>query len=248
MADSFFSRLQRIGRKEPQPGGADPAKPDRPTVFVKELSPRSRRHLMRHFLALEDKDRLLRFGSKLSDEMVARYVENIDFARDTVFGVYDRRLRLLGVGHLAFAPREKSRVAGATIKPVVAEFGVSVSAAARGLGVGTKLFMRASMRCRNADVDTLYMHCLSSNKVMMHIAKKAGMEIHRDYGEADAYLKIKPANSATIFQEAMQEQVAMLDYIVKANFKALLKWGSRVTGIGAKPKDGGSPPNPPPQG
>ena len=125
---------------------------------------------------------------------------------------------------------------------MVAEFGVSVTAAARGLGVGTRLFMRASMHCRNADVDTLYMHCLSSNKVMMHIAKKAGMEIHRDYGEADAYLKIKPANSATVFQEALEEQVAMLDYIVKANFKALLKWGARVTGIGAKKKDDGTPP------
>jgi hypothetical protein len=108
--------------------------------------------------------------------------------------------------------------------------------------VGTRLFMRASMHCRNADVDTLYMHCLSSNKVMMHIAKKAGMEIHRDYGEADAYLKIKPANSATVFQEALEEQVAMLDYIVKANFKALLKWGARVTGIGARRRTTAPPP------
>ncbi|EJN08964.1 GNAT family N-acetyltransferase [Herbaspirillum sp. YR522] len=235
---SFLARFRRRGGAAPPP-----AQPERPLVFVKELSARSRRHLMRHFLALGEADRLLRFGSKLSDELVVRYAEQIDFERDTVFGVYDRRLRLLGVGHLAFAPRESSRISGATIKPVVAEFGVSVSAAARGMGVGTRLFLRASMRCRNADVDTLYMHCLSSNKVMMHIAKKAGMEIHRDYGEADAYLKIKPANSATLFQEAMQEQVAMLDYIVKANFKALLKWGARVTGLGQrrKPDDPAGP-------
>jgi hypothetical protein len=73
--------------------------------------------------------------------------------------------------------------------------------------VGTRLFMRASMHCRNADVDTLYMHCLSSNKVMMHIAKKAGMEIHRDYGEADAYLKIKPANSATVFRKRWKSKL-----------------------------------------
>ncbi|MCA1324263.1 GNAT family N-acetyltransferase [Herbaspirillum sp. alder98] len=236
----LFSWLKRPGSGTPPP-----AQPERPLVFVKELSSRSRRHLMRHFLALGESDRLLRFGSKLSDDLVVRYAEQIDFERDTVFGVYDRRLRLLGVGHLAFAPRESSRISGATIKPVVAEFGVSVSSAARGMGVGTRLFLRASMRCRNADVDTLYMHCLSSNKVMMHIAKKAGMEIHRDYGEADAYLKIKPANSATVFQEAMQEQVAMLDYIVKANFKALLKWGARVTGLGnrRKPDDHGGPRN-----
>jgi GNAT superfamily N-acetyltransferase len=207
----------------------------KPMILVKELSPRARRHLLRHFLALEEKDRLLRFGSKLSDELVSRYVDNLDFSRDTIFGVYDRKLRLLGVGHLAFAPREASRVSGATIKARVAEFGVSVSAAARGMGVGTKLFERGAMRCRNVDVDTLYMHCLSSNKVMMHIATKAGMEIHRDYGEADAYLKLKPANSVTVFQEAVEEQVAMLDYIVKANVRACFKWVGKVTGIG-KPK------------
>jgi RimJ/RimL family protein N-acetyltransferase len=242
MSHPLSRLLQRLRGQRSDLPPAQQEKQDKPNVFVKELSPRARRHLLRHFLALEEKDRLLRFGSKLSDEMVTRYVEGINFERDTVFGVYDRRLRLLGVGHLAFAPKESTRISGATIKPVVAEFGVSVTAAARGLGVGTRLFMRASMHCRNADVDTLYMHCLSSNKVMMHIAKKAGMEIHRDYGEADAYLKIKPANSATVFQEALEEQVAMLDYIVKANFKALLKWGARVTGIGAGKKDDGTPP------
>ncbi len=208
---------------------------EKPMILVKELSPRARRHLLRHFLALEEKDRLLRFGSKLSDELVTRYVENIDFSRDTIFGVYDRKMRLLGAGHLAFAPREASPVSGATLKARVAEFGVSVSSAARGMGVGTKLFVRAAIRCRNADVDTLYMHCLSSNKVMMHIAKKAGMEIHRDYGEADAYLKLQPASPVTLFQEAMEEQAAMLDYIIKANMRALFKWISRVFGLG-KPK------------
>jgi GNAT superfamily N-acetyltransferase len=224
----ILTRLERFKHSVADASG-------KPLILVKELSPRARRHLLRHFLALEEKDRLLRFGSKLSDELVTRYVEQLNFSRDTIFGVYDRKLRLLGVGHLAFAPREASRVSGATIKARVAEFGVSVAAAARGMGVGTKLFERGAMRCRNADVDTLYMHCLSSNKVMMHIATKAGMEIHRDYGEADAYLKLKPANSVTVFQEAMEEQVAMLDYIVKANMRALFKWVGKVTGIG-RPK------------
>jgi GNAT superfamily N-acetyltransferase len=224
----ILTRLERFKHSVADASG-------KPLILVKELSPRARRHLLRHFLALEEKDRLLRFGSKLSDELVTRYVEQLNFSRDTIFGVYDRKLRLLGVGHLAFAPREASRVSGATIKARVAEFGVSVAAAARGMGVGTKLFERGAMRCRNADVDTLYMHCLSSNKVMMHIATKAGMEIHRDYGEADAYLKLKPANSVTVFQEAMEEQVAMLDYIVKANLRALFKWVGKVTGIG-RPK------------
>ncbi|WP_211442298.1 GNAT family N-acetyltransferase [Collimonas humicola] len=212
--------------------GSGQAKAARPIVFVKELSRRARKRLLRHFLALSSGDRLLRFGSVLSDDLVSRYVENIDFSRDTVFGVYDRKLRLLGVGHLAFAPREAlPSVSASTTKERVAEFGVSVAASARGMGVGSRLFERAAIRCRNVDIDTLYMHCLSSNKVMMHIAKKAGMAIHRDYGEADAYLKLPPANPASVLQEAVQEQAAMLDYTFKANLRAALKWLSNLPGI-----------------
>ncbi|AMO97481.1 acetyltransferase family protein [Collimonas fungivorans] len=212
--------------------GPDKSKASRPTIFVKELSRRARRRLLRHFLALSSGDRLLRFGSVLSDELLSRYVENIDFSRDTVFGVYDRKLRLLGVGHLAFAPRAAlPSVSASTSKERIAEFGVSVAASARGMGVGSRLFERAAIRCRNVDIDTLYMHCLSSNKVMMHIAKKAGMAIHRDYGEADAYLKLPPANPASVLQEAMQEQVATLDYTLKANLRAALKWLGSLPGI-----------------
>lgn len=193
-------------------------------VFVIELKARVRPRLLKHFLALPASDRLLRFGSIVSDEVIARYVANIDFSRDTVFGVYDRWLRLLGVGHLAFAERINSVDSGVTAKALVAEFGVSVSTSARGMGVGSALFERAAIRCRNADVDTLYMQCLSSNQVMMHIAKKAGMQIHRDAGEADAYLKIMPAGPGSVMHEALQEQVATIDYTVKANVRTVLFW------------------------
>jgi hypothetical protein len=111
-----------------------------------------------------------------------------------------------------------------TSKERVAEFGVSVSEYARGMGIGTKLFERAAIHCRNADVDTLYMHCLASNRTMMHIAKKAGMQIHRAYGEADAYLRLAPANPTSVLREAMQEQLAMFDYTFKANAHAAGRW------------------------
>lgn len=208
---------------------------DKPTVRVKELSERDRRRLLMHFLALDDSDRLLRFGSVLPDELITRYVQMLDFSRDKLFGVYDDNLRLVGVGHLAFAPREAMPVlSDATLKENIAEFGVSVSATARGLGVGSKLFERAAIHCRNEDVDTLYMHCLSSNQTMIHIAKKAGMEIHRDFGEADAYLKLTPANAGTMLAEAVEEQFAQLDYTLKANAKAALKLWKRLPGVKGK--------------
>ena len=189
----------------------------RRAVLVKQLEERDRRRMLKHFLALDDSDRLLRFGTVLPDEQVQAYVARIDFTRDAVYGVYNRVFRLVAVGHLAFAPKEQIAAGAATTKDRVAEFGVSVSSSARGLGIGSKLFERGAIHCRNSDVDTLYMHCLSSNQTMMHIAKKAGMEIQRDRGEADAYLRLLPANPASMLQEALEEQVATIDYNLKAN-------------------------------
>jgi GNAT superfamily N-acetyltransferase len=201
--------------------------PNRPTVPVKELRERDRRRMLKHFLALEKQDRVLRFGSYLSDEQVTKYVMGIDFGRDIVFGVYNRTFRLAAVGHLAFAPKPAD---SSTEKDRVAEFGVSVLKSGRGLGIGSRLFERANIVCRNNDIDTLYMHCLSSNQTMMHIAKKAGMAIHRDYGEADAYLKLGPADPASVLQEAMQEQLATLDYALKANVRRATKLWERLPG------------------
>jgi RimJ/RimL family protein N-acetyltransferase len=198
-------------------GKPDGHKPRR-AVLVKQLAERDRRRMLKHFLALDNSDRLLRFGTVLPDEQVQKYVERIDFTRDSVYGVYNRVFKLVAVGHLAFAPKEKIPAGAAgTTKDRVAEFGVSVSDSARGLGIGSKMFERAAIHCRNSDVDTLYMHCLSSNQTMLHIAKKAGMEIQRERGEADAYLRLLPPNPASMLQEAIEEQVATIDYNLKAN-------------------------------
>ena len=194
-------------------------------VLVKQLQERDRRRMRKHFLALDNSDRLLRFGSIVHDEQVLAYVERIDFSRDAVYGVYNGVFRLVAVGHLAFAPKEKLPAGSAsTTKDRIAEFGISVAASARGLGIGSKMFERAAIHCRNSDVDTLYMHCLSSNQTMMHIAKKAGMEIQRERGEADAYLRLLPANPASMMQEAIEEQVATIYYTLKSNTRYALKF------------------------
>lgn len=204
---------------------------DNPGVRVKELSERDRRSLLMHFLALDDSDRLLRFGSKLPDDLITRYVQKLNFSRDAVFGVYDDNLTLIGVGHLVFEPREAlPALSDVTLKARIAEFGVTVAASARGMGVGSKLFERAAVHCRNEDVDTLHMHCLSSNQAMIHIAKKAGMEIHREYGEADVCLKLTAANPGSMLADAVEEQFASFDYTFKANSTATLKWRKKLPG------------------
>ncbi|QBP53100.1 GNAT family N-acetyltransferase [Burkholderia pseudomallei] len=176
-------------------------------VLVRELASGDRQQLLTHFLALGEEDRLLRFGQAVPDHVIENYVRTMDFGRDTVFGVFDHALELIGVGHLAYLPAEGDKR--------TAEFGVSVLERARGQGVGTKLFERAAIRSRNTHVTTLYMHCLSRNATMMHIAKKSGMRIEYAYGEADAYLSLPPADHSTIIAEMMQEQAAVFDYALK---------------------------------
>jgi RimJ/RimL family protein N-acetyltransferase len=195
------------------------------TVLVKALGKHDRRRVLRHFMALDKDDRLLRFGSMLPDEGVTAYVGKIDFARDIVFGVYNPTFQLVGVGHLALTSKEAHPDSiHYTDKEKVAEFGVSVAKSARGQGIGTRLFERAATHCRNVDVDTLYMQCLSSNRTMMHIAKKAGMEIRREYGEADAHLHLPPPSPSSVLAEALEEQMAKIDYTFKANARSVWKF------------------------
>ncbi|CAM2174635.1 N-acetyltransferase domain-containing protein [Paraburkholderia sacchari] len=176
-------------------------------AMVRVLTSADRERLRTHFLALDAEDRLLRFGQAAPDHVIENYVRSMDFTRDTVFGVFDHQLQLVGVGHLAYLPADGN---GRT-----AEFGVSVLESARGQGIGTKLFERAAIRSRNTHVTTLYMHCLSRNSTMMHIAKKSGMKIEYAYGEADAYLSLEPADQSSIIAEMLQEQAAVFDYALK---------------------------------
>jgi len=104
-------------------------------------------------------------------------------------------------------------------QPQAAEFGVSVLPDGRGQGIGTALLARASVHSRNTRIETLFVHCLANNRAMMHLAQKAGMRVEYAYGDADAYLKLPPANPATIVEEAANEQWADFDYALKENFK-----------------------------
>lgn len=182
-------------------------------IPVRELSMADRAELERHFLALGLEDRRLRFGAAIGDATVRAYVKRIAFDRDTVFGVGDDNLRLLGVAHLA-------RLPGA------AELGISVLKDHRLRGVGGALMARAVMRARNVGLRTLFMHCLAENDAIMHLARKLGMDIVTQAPEADARLSLPPADASSLFGEVLEQRVALFDHALKAQsrlFVAALK-------------------------
>jgi RimJ/RimL family protein N-acetyltransferase len=188
--------------------GGQSAKPP----LVRELDDSHRAALLLHFLTLEADDRHLRFGSPTSDAVIERYVANLNFSRDALFGVFNDALDLVGIAHLAYVPSAKD-------SPRSAEFGVSVLHDSRHRGLGAALLSRAAIHARNTHIDTLFVHCLAKNTAMMHLAQKLGMRVEFAYGDADAYLILPPANAHSILHEASQEQMADLDYALKANLK-----------------------------
>jgi RimJ/RimL family protein N-acetyltransferase len=179
---------------------------------IKELGESERPLYYAHLASLGEQDRYLRFGSPLSDAAIESYVERIDFSTDTLFGVFDDALNLAAAGH--FAPIN-TREEEDDPRLRSAEFGLSVSEGARGKGLGTALFLRAAAHARNLGIGMLFMHCLSENRAMMHIARKAGMEIQQTHGEADAYLALKPGDIASAIEEGVQRQIALFDFAVK---------------------------------
>jgi GNAT superfamily N-acetyltransferase len=171
-------------------------------ILVRELSRAERPALEPHFLALGGEDRRLRFGSVFNDAALRAYVARIDFERDAVFGVFDDALQLVGAAHVARGDGH-------------AELGVSVLGGYRGRGIGGALLARAHLRARNWGVRFLFMHCLAENGAMMHLARKQEMLIMAESGEADAWLKLLPADASSHFGEVFAQRVALFDYALK---------------------------------
>ena len=180
-------------------------------VPIRSLGPSYRERITAHLLKLEPADRYLRFGYAANDEQIRRYAEQLDFSRDEIFGIYNRRLELIAMAHLAFSEHPEHKHC--------AEFGVSVLKQARGRGFGNRLFERAVMHARNAGVNMVFIHALSENTAMLKIARNAGATVHRDGSESEAYLQIPPANFDTRMTEMVEQQFAEVDYQVKKQAK-----------------------------
>jgi len=183
--------------------------------IVRELGSLERPLLEAHFVALGTEDRRLRFGLPLGDYALRAYVGRIDFERDAAFGIVDDDLSLIAAAHVA---RDRGQ----------AELGVSVLPGHRGRGYGGALLARALQRARNWGVGGLFMHCLAENGAMMHLARKQGMEIVAESGEADAWLRLPPADASSHFGEVFAQRVALFDQALKTQAVAARRFASAL--------------------
>jgi GNAT superfamily N-acetyltransferase len=194
-------------------------------VPVRSLGARQRDRITTHLLALEEHDRYLRFGYAASDTQIHRYVETLDFEKDEIFGIFNRKLELIAMAHLAFP------LAGpGGVPPTVAEFGVSVSTAARGRGFGRRLFEHAMLHARNRQVDTLIIHALSVNTAMLRIATGLGAVVCRDGSESEARLRLPPDDLTSHLDALVESQAAEIDYRIKQHGAKVERVIATITG------------------
>jgi GNAT superfamily N-acetyltransferase len=183
-------------------------------VPIRALAERHRKAVLSHLLELPPEDRYLRFGYAAQDAQIQAYAEGLDFAKDQVFGIFDRRLRLIAVAHLAYSLGSQDSHA-----ETCAEFGVSVLPHARSRGLGSKLFARAQVHATNDRISLMFIHALSDNSAMLKIARRAGAMVERQGSESDAYLRLPAPSMHTRVSEMVDDQIADTDYRLKVQAK-----------------------------
>jgi RimJ/RimL family protein N-acetyltransferase len=189
-------------------------------VPIRSLAKRHHKRISHHLLSLYESDRYLRFGFPATDEQIQRYVDSLNFERDEVFGIFNRRLELISMAHLAYLPASNETPQG----KAAAEFGVSVIKRARGRGYGARLFEHAVLHARNHGCERLFIHALSENTAMLKIARNAGATVRRDGPEAEAWLQLPPDNISSQVGGMMGRHFAEVDYQLKVHAHRLNDW------------------------
>lgn len=177
---------------------------------VRTLNADQREQVLEHLLALDSGDRSLRFGHPASDAQIRRYVAQLDFVHDEVFGVFDRKLCLIALAHLAFAA-----------DGLTAEFGVSVLRRHRGRGFGKRLFEHTVMHARNRGVSTLVLYVEPANLAMLEIVKRAGAEVQIEADQAVARLPLASHSLASRVGALIETHAAEFDYQLKMQTRRL---------------------------
>jgi len=158
-------------------------------MLIRRLAHHDRSAYAAHLKRLSPDDRHLRFArAGVNDAWIDSHVAAIP--EDGLILVGMARDRVIAAAHVAFDSDS-----------AVAEVGLSVDAEHRSGGLGTDLFNQAVVFARNRRAEKLYTLCLSDNRGMVALARRAGMEIDFAQGEAEAHLPLPPPDPLSVSQE-----------------------------------------------
>ncbi len=140
-----------------------------PPLLTRVMSKSDLPRIKEHYFELSPSDRINRFGGSISDEVLASYVQRIDFHRKIVLGVV--ALESGRVVALAEADFNSSR------PETTAEVAVSVSPSWQDQGLGSALVSEATAHCFALGAPAVEFYFSVGNRAMKSIVKKLGGEV-----------------------------------------------------------------------
>jgi RimJ/RimL family protein N-acetyltransferase len=177
-------------------------------VIPRKLSPLDKNGLIQHFKNdIIDDDRRLRFGMPASDGIVEAYINDSlkEYGYKNIWFVVEDKLRIVASCHVAM-----DRETG------TAELGCTVSPDYRNQKIGQELFYRGVTWAAMAGANHVFMHCLSENRAIQHIAKKGGMTvITLDPTEKESVIEVKQNRFEAGFQDMIMDQIAIYDCAIR---------------------------------
>jgi len=176
-------------------------------MIPRKLKARDVKVIVEHLTSLEGEDRRLRFGGVVTNDYITDYVEKSFIDGDSQWFGIDHI-----DGHIVAACH-------ASILDGQAELGCSVNPDYRNNGFAQLMFDRAVTWLRTKNIREVYMHCLSENGAMKHIARKNDMTVVSESGETDANVEVKPGTPFTAMTDAYLDRIALYDMIYKSNIK-----------------------------
>jgi RimJ/RimL family protein N-acetyltransferase len=185
------------------------------STIVRTLTEADRPAVLRHLTRLPPEDRRLRFGRGMNRQALKRYVHSIDFDADRAFGIFDADTKLTGFAHL-----------GLSNDASFAELGLSILPDSRRQGHGETLLQRAALHASNLGIRVIHMYCLKENEAIMRLARKAGFNVVPEGIEAAATMPIAAGTFASLGQEALCDQIALVDQIYKRQARRLIRFAS----------------------
>jgi len=190
-------------------------------MIIRPLTVFEREAARGFYLSLSPDDRRKRFCCSLSDETISKYVDRLNFTRDTVLGAFDEQAQIVGLAEL---------VRGAA----ASELAFSVRPDRRGQKIGTRLMERLLLRARMCGIRKVFVMFLSDNTPMRKMAVRAGMSLSSSDGEAHAERELPAPSAEELTRWFIEEGLAHGGYF---SILGIARWSSLVSHSAAAPRD-----------
>jgi GNAT superfamily N-acetyltransferase len=188
-------------------------------MIIRPMTGFEREDVRKFLLSLPAEDRRNRFCSTLSDAAVSRYVDGLNFARDTILGAFDDEAQLVGLAELVPGIEES-------------EMAFAVRPDKRGQKIGTRLMDRLLQRARACAVRKAVVVFLADNTPMRKLASRAGMCIRSAEGDSFGERNLEAPSTIELAQWFLEEELAHVSHFTTLN---IAHWRALVTRAATTP-------------